>query len=48
MMTHTKALREGPRCQEANLFKLRIFRVAVALSSFGALLMAVGADRKWG
>lgn len=28
--------------------KLRIFRIGVALSSLSALIMAVGADKKWG
>ena len=27
--------------------KLRIFRIAVALSSLSALVAAVGADQKW-
>ena len=30
------------------MFKLRMFRIAVALSSFAALAASVGADRKWG
>ena len=30
------------------MFKLRLYRAAVAISSFAALLMAVGADNKWG
>jgi hypothetical protein len=30
------------------MFKLRLYRAAVAISSFAALLMAVGADQKWG
>lgn len=30
------------------MFKLRVFRMAVALSSLAALVSAVGADRKWG
>lgn len=30
------------------MFKLRMYRAAIALSSFAALLMAVGADQKWG
>ena len=29
------------------MFKLRLYRAALALSSFAALLMAVGADQKW-
>ncbi len=32
----------------ARMFKLRVFRMAVALSSLAALVSAVGADRKWG
>jgi hypothetical protein len=30
------------------MFKLRIFRIAVALSSLAALAASVGADHKWG
>lgn len=30
------------------MFKLRMFRIAIALSSFAALAASVGADHKWG
>lgn len=30
------------------MFKLRVFRMAVALSSLAALAASVGADQKWG
>lgn len=38
---------QGPGEPEVTMFKLRIYRAAIALSSFAALLMAVGADGKW-
>jgi hypothetical protein len=30
------------------MFKLRLFRAALVLSSIAALIVAVGADQKWG
>lgn len=30
------------------MFKLRVFRIAVALSSLAALATSVGASQKWG
>ena len=30
------------------MFKLRMFRIAVALSTFAALASSVGATQKWG
>ena len=38
----------GSKEPEVQMFKLRVFRMAVALSSLAALVSAVGADRKWG
>jgi hypothetical protein len=44
----TTASTAGRPKQEAIMFKLRLYRAAMALSSLAALLMAVGADHKWG
>ena len=42
------ATRKRVQEPEVRMFKLRVFRMAVALSSLAALVSAVGADRKWG
>lgn len=37
----------GPGAGGNRQMKLRIFRIAVALSSLAALISSVGADAKW-